>query len=148
MRAVLQRVLNADISVDGTTVSSIGRGLLVLLCAMKGDSKSDVEKLADKCINLRIFEDDSGKMNLSVCDMGGEVAVVSQFTLAANCKKGRRPSFEDAMAPDEANHLCEYFCEYLADLSIPTRSGKFAAHMKVSLTNDGPVTIVLDSRDL
>ena len=145
MRAVVQRVSEASVSVDGEIVSRIGKGLLILLGVGADDTESDAEYLADKIANLRIFEDEKGKMNLSVLDVGGEAMVVSQFTLYGDCRKGRRPSFTQAAKPDKAQALYSYFILRLREEGVPTREGMFQAHMKVNLTNDGPVTILLDS---
>ncbi len=145
MRAVVQRVSEASVSVDGEIVSRIGKGLLILLGVGADDTESDAEYLADKIANLRIFEDEKGKMNLSVLDVGGEAMVVSQFTLYGDCRKGRRPSFTQAAKPDKAQALYSYFILRLREEGVPTREGVFQAHMKVNLTNDGPVTILLDS---
>ena len=145
MRAVVQRVSEASVSVDGEIVSRIGKGLLILLGVGADDTESDAEYLADKIANLRIFEDEKGKMNLSVLDVGGEAMVVSQFTLYGDCRKGRRPSFTQAAKPDKAQVLYSYFILRLREEGVPTREGMFQAHMKVNLTNDGPVTILLDS---
>lgn len=145
MKAVIQRVLNASVKVDGTGVSSIDKGILVLLGVEKGDAERDATWLAEKIANLRIFEDDAGKMNLSVRDITGEILAVSQFTLAGNCAKGRRPSFDSAAAPDEANRLYEFFIGESRNMGIPVATGVFQADMKVSLVNDGPVTFILES---
>ena len=145
MRAVVQRVSEASVSVDGEIVSRIGKGLLILLGVGADDTESDAEYLADKIANLRIFEDEKGKMNLSVLDVGGEAMVVSQFTLYGDCRKGRRPSFTQAAKPDKAQVLYSYFILRLREEGVPTREGVFQAHMKVNLTNEGPVTILLDS---
>lgn len=146
MRAVVQRVTQAAVTVEGTTVSRIGRGLLVLLGVAEGDSAEDAGYLAGKVAGLRIFEDEAGKMNLAVGDVGGEVMVVSQFTLLADCRKGRRPSFTGAAAPEEAEALYRVFVDQLQQRSVPVATGRFQAHVQVALTNDGPVTILLDSR--
>jgi len=145
MRAVVQRVSEASVSVNDEIVSKIGRGLLVLLGVGAEDTESDAEYLAEKIANLRIFEDEKGKMNLSVLDVRGEVLVVSQFTLYGDCRKGRRPSFTQAARPDKAQALYSYFIARIREEGVPTREGVFQAHMRVSLTNDGPVTILLDS---
>lgn len=134
--------------VDGAEISRIGHGLLILLGVTDDDDEMKLGKLAKKCAELRIFQDDEGKMNLSVMDVKGEVLVVSQFTLYANCMKGRRPSFEHAADPDFANKLYELFCDELATYGIAVKRGEFAAHMNVSLINHGPVTIMLDTENL
>ncbi|MGI5863118.1 MAG: D-aminoacyl-tRNA deacylase [Myxococcales bacterium] len=148
MRAVVQRVSSASVTVSGETVSSIGTGLLVLLGVGKEDSDSDVDFLADKVVNLRIFEDEAGKMNRSVIDAGGELLVVSQFTLFGDARKGRRPSFTDAMEPVRANELYKRFCEACRRLGVKVGEGVFRADMKVALVNEGPVTLLLDSKRL
>ncbi|MFA5812138.1 MAG: D-aminoacyl-tRNA deacylase, partial [bacterium] len=145
MKALIQRVSKASVTVDCDEVASIDKGLLIFLGVVKGDTEAEALTLARKCCELRIFEDSVGKMNLSVKDAGGKVLAVSQFTLAADCKKGRRPSFDDAAPPDEANALYERFCEFCRAGGVETSTGRFAAHMQVALTNDGPVTIMLDS---
>lgn len=144
MRIVLQRVTKASVSVDGRPVAAIGRGLLILLGIGPGDGRTEAEILAAKCAVLRFFEDDAGKTNLSVQDIRGEALVVSQFTLYADARKGRRPSFTDAAAPDAAEPLVRCFAQQLNALGVPTRTGVFGAHMSVELTNDGPFTIVLE----
>jgi len=144
MRIVLQRVRKASVSVDGQAIAAIGRGLLILLGIGHGDGQTEADFLAEKCAYLRIFGDDAGKTNLSVLDITGEALVVSQFTLYADARKGRRPSFTDAAAPEIAEPLVLYFAERLAALGIPTRTGSFGALMQVDLTNDGPFTIVLE----
>lgn len=145
MKAVIQRVSEARVEVANTIVGTIGRGILVLLGVEKGDGERDAAWLAEKIASLRIFEDEAGKMNLSVQDIGGEVLAVSQFTLAGNCAKGRRPSFDTAAPPEEANLLYEYFVDRLRKLDVPVATGIFQADMQVHLVNDGPVTFVLDS---
>jgi D-aminoacyl-tRNA deacylase len=146
MKAVIQRVSCAETEVDGSVISSIEKGLLVLLGIEKGDEEDTISYMVRKIANLRIFEDASSKMNLSVKDISGEILVVSQFTLAGDCRKGNRPSFADAEEPVEANRKYLKVAERLRQEGITTRTGKFAADMKVRLTNNGPVTILLDSR--
>ncbi|WP_323796610.1 D-aminoacyl-tRNA deacylase [Nisaea sp.] len=145
MRVLLQRVSEAAVRIDGVIVGEIGPGLLALVCAVEGDGQAEAERLAVKTAKLRIFEDDAGKMNRSVADIGGRVLVVSQFTLAADTRKGNRPSFIGAAAPDLANSLVEHFGSCLKSAGLPVETGRFGADMKVSLINDGPVTIWLDS---
>ncbi len=149
MKAILQRVKNASVTIDGEKVAEIGCGLLVLLGVACGDSLETVKLIADKTANLRIFEDDNEKMNFSLKDIAGETLVVPNFTLYADCKKGRRPSFCSAAKPDIAKSLYEDFCKTLEDSGIKKVSrGVFGADMKVELLNDGPVTIILDSEEL
>jgi D-aminoacyl-tRNA deacylase len=145
MRSVVQRVSSASVDVAGARVCGIGRGLLVLLGVRKGDTAADLEWMAEKVLNLRIFDDAEGTMNLSLLDVAGELLVVSQFTLLADARKGRRPSYIDAAPPEEARSLYEAFCDRLAVSGRPVRRGVFQAMMEVSLKNDGPVTIVLDA---
>lgn len=145
MKAVLQRVSEASVSVGGQAVSAIGRGLLVLVGVADGDGEPEARWMAEKTANLRIFEDDAGKMNLSVLEAGGEVLAVSQFTLLADARKGRRPGFSGAAAPEAAEAMYSRFAELLRQQGCPVKQGVFQAHMQVSLVNDGPVTIVLDS---
>lgn len=147
MKALLQRVSSAKVEIDGAAVGEIGKGLLVFLCAVQGDTEQDLDYAVKKSSQLRIFEDEAGRMNLSVMDSKGAVLVVSQFTLAASTRKGNRPSFEQAEAPERAKELYEQFVSRLRGLGIPVRTGVFAAMMDVSLVNDGPVTISLDSRE-
>lgn len=147
MRALLQRVSSARVTVDGRTISEIDRGLLVFLCALKGDEDGDLDYIAKKTANLRIFEDDEGTMNRSIADVGGSALVVSQFTLAAATRKGNRPSFDNAEAPEKAKAMYEAFVRRLEDMKIPVRTGMFGAMMAVSLVNDGPVTVWFDSRE-
>jgi D-tyrosyl-tRNA(Tyr) deacylase len=145
MRAVIQRVLRASVKADGETIGEIGKGLLVLLGAGDGDTENDMQYIADKTAGLRIFSDEDDKMNLSVTDIGGEILVVSQFTLYGDCRKGRRPNFTSALEPSAAERLYENFIGALAEKGIKTAHGKFGADMQVELINDGPVTILLDS---
>jgi D-aminoacyl-tRNA deacylase len=145
MRALLQRVSHASVTVDGKVVGQIGQGLLVLLGVGQDDSEIEVKTLADKIVQLRIFGDDEGKMNRSLLDTGGEVLVVSQFTLYADTRKGRRPSFTDAAPPAIAEPLVERFKDTIAAYGLKVAGGIFGAHMDVELLNDGPVTIWLDS---
>jgi D-tyrosyl-tRNA(Tyr) deacylase len=147
MKALIQRVSSAHVEIAGTTVGGIGKGLLVFLCAVKGDTEKDLEYIARKVSSLRIFEDEQGKMNRSVMEINGEVLVVSQFTLAASTRKGNRPSFDNAEAPEQAKRMYELFIKRLRDIGVPVSTGTFAAMMQVSLVNDGPVTISLDSRE-
>lgn len=145
MRAVLQRVTYGKVEVEGATVGEIGPGLLVLLGVAKGDSERDAEFLAARVAQLRIFNDGDGKMNLSVLDTGGSVLVVSQFTLYGDCRKGRRPSFDSAAPPKEARELYEHFVNSLRQTALRVETGIFQADMKVSLLNDGPVTLIVES---
>jgi D-tyrosyl-tRNA(Tyr) deacylase len=144
MRAVVQRVTQAAVHVDGRLTGDIGPGLLILVCAMQGDSEAQADQLAAKIAKLRIFRDDAGKMNLSLRDTGGAALIVSQFTLAADLR-GNRPGFSMAAPPDEGRRLYEYFTERMRDQGIITANGEFGADMAVSLLNDGPVTIWLDT---
>lgn len=149
MKAVIQRVANAAVEVGGETVGKCGKGFVILLGVMQGDTKADADKLAKKIANLRIFEDENEKMNLSALDIGAEMLVVSQFTLCADCSHGRRPSFTPAAPPKEANGLYEYFTSRLKEAGIShVENGIFGADMQVSLVNDGPVTIILNSEEL
>ena len=149
MKAVIQRVSRAGVTVEGELVSSIGNGLLILLGVADGDTTRDAEVLAEKIANLRIFSDSDDKMNLSLLTVNGEALVVSQFTLCGNCVKGRRPDFFAAAKPDTANELYEYFCERIKKAGVEkVGKGIFGADMKVELLNDGPVTIIIDSGDL
>jgi len=146
MRAVVQRVSQAQVTVAGKVVGQVGTGFLVLLGVGHGDSTTDADYLAEKIAHLRIFEDAEGKMNLSLGDIDGGALVISQFTLYGDARKGRRPSFSDAAPPDEANQLYVYFCECLAGYGVPVSRGIFQATMSVALVNEGPVTMLLDSR--
>jgi D-tyrosyl-tRNA(Tyr) deacylase len=145
MRALLQRVTQAEVSVKGTPVGRTGPGLLILVCAMPGDDAGTAQALSAKVSRLRIFHDEAGKMNLSIAQTGGSALVVSQFTLAADTSRGNRPGFSGAAKPDAAETLYLAFAQGLRDLNIPTETGRFGAEMQVSLTNDGPVTIWLDT---
>ncbi len=147
MIALLQRVSSAHVAIAGKTISGIKKGLLVFLCAVKGDTETDLDYVVKKVPALRLFEDEQGKMNLSVMDIKGEVLVVSQFTLAATTRKGNRPSFENAEAPEQARAMYDLFVQRLRDKGITVQTGVFAAMMDVSLVNDGPVTISIDSRE-
>ena len=146
MRAIVQRVKEARVEVDGETVGRIGEGVLVLLGAGKDDTEEDAGYLAEKILTLRIFEDEDGKMNLSVVDTGGSVLVVSQFTLYGDCRKGRRPSFDKAARPEDAERLYELFVDELRERGAKVETGKFRAMMDVHLVNSGPVTLMLDSK--
>jgi len=145
MRALLQRVTEASVTVDGEVVGRTGPGLLILVCAMPGDDEATGEKLAQKIAKLRIFRDEAGKMNRSLAESGGSALVVSQFTLAADTSRGNRPGFSGAAAPAEAERLYEAFAASLAALSVAVETGRFGAEMQVALVNDGPVTIWLDT---
>ena len=146
MKSVIQRVTSANVVVNSKLVGEIGRGILVLLGVEKGDSEVQADWLVEKIVNLRIFEDQNGKMNLSVQDLGGSLLVVSQFTIAGNCDKGRRPSFDSAAPPEEGKRLYEYFVESVRRSGLAVATGIFQADMQVSLVNDGPVTFVLERR--
>ena len=149
MRAVVQRVSGASVAVSGETVGKCGRGFLILLGVAKGDTEADADVLAAKLSKLRVFEDGNGKMNLSLSDIGGELLIISNFTLYADCRHGNRPDFLMAEAPAEANRLYQYFTDRMKTLSgCPTETGVFGADMKVSIENDGPVTLVIDSPEL
>ena len=145
MRIVLQRVAQASVEVAGETVGSIGRGLLVLVGVKRTDTQAQADFLVDKTVNLRIFSDDAGKMNRNVREAGGAILVVSQFTLYGDCRKGRRPGFDEAAPPDQAHRLYDYFVERLRAADLVVNTGVFQASMQVSLINDGPVTFILDS---
>lgn len=146
MIAVLQRVSRASVSVEGTVVGEIGPGLLLLAGIEKGDGDDDLDHISRKCVELRIFPDDEGKMNRSVLEHGGAILAVSQFTLAADIRKGRRPSFDTAMPPDDASPLFDLFVKRLSALGATVATGSFGAHMEIALVNDGPVTFIVDSR--
>lgn len=146
MRAVIQRVKSAQVDIEGKTVGRCLEGFMILYCALEGDTKADIDLLARKTVNLRVFEDEAGKMNKSILDIGGEVLCISQFTLAADTKKGNRPSFINAMNPQMASEYYDAFCQSLKQYGVKTvEKGEFGADMQVSLINDGPVTIILDT---
>ena len=147
MRALLQRVPNASVTVNGKILSQIDAGLLVLVCAMDGDDDATAQKLANKVSKLRLFADDAGKTNRSILDTGGQALVVSQFTLAADTSRGNRPGFSRAAPPDIGRTLYEAFADNLSDLGIPTQRGQFGADMAVALINDGPMTLWLGTDD-
>lgn len=148
MRAVVQRVSRGEVRVGGATVGAVGRGLVVLLGVARGDGEADARLLADKVAGLRVFEDAGGKMNLALAEVDGGALVVSQFTLLGDARKGNRPGFTEAAPPEEGNALYERFCALLRDKGLPVATGVFRATMAVELVNDGPVTILLDSRRL
>jgi len=146
MKAVIQRVSSASVTVDGAIVGQIGQGIMVLLGVEKGDTEAPADWLAEKIVALRIFEDEAGKMNRSLADIGGGLLAVSQFTLAGTCDKGRRPSFDSAAPADEGKRLYDYFVNALRRLQVPVQTGIFQADMQVALVNDGPVTLILERR--
>jgi D-tyrosyl-tRNA(Tyr) deacylase len=146
MRAVVQRVKSSSVKTGDEIVGQIGKGLLVLLGVAKGDTAKDVDYLANKIINLRIFEDQDGKMNRSLLETGGELLAVSQFTLLADCRKGRRPSFIEAAEPEKATDLYERFVNMVREKGVGVQTGRFRAMMEVALVNDGPVTVIIESR--
>jgi len=149
MKAVIQRVSECSVKVDGKTVGEIGQGFLILLGIEMEDNENDAKKLASKISVLRVFTDENNKMNLSLKDIDGEVLVVSNFTLCADCRRGRRPDFMSAARPEQAQPLYEFFCDCMTENGVrKTEKGIFGADMKVSLLNDGPVTIIIDSHDL
>lgn len=144
MRALLQRVSQASVHVDGQRIGQCGQGLMILACAMEGDTEANAEKLAAKVSKVRVFKDEAGKMNRSVLDIGGSVLVVSQFTLAADTSRGNRPGFSAAAHPEVGERLYQHFAQSLRDLGLPVETGQFGADMQVSLVNDGPVTIWME----
>lgn len=146
MRAVIQRVKSASVRVDNKIISSIDKGYLIFIGVEKGDAQGDVDYITNKVVGIRIFEDENDKMNLSIQDVSGEIIIVSQFTLAGDARKGRRPSFSNAMLPDEANELYVSVINSIKENNIKVYTGEFGAHMNVELINDGPVTILLDSK--
>lgn len=148
MRAVLTRVNSASVSIDGEIVGKIGRGFLILLGVGPEDTEAQCKYLAQKALGLRVFEDEAGKMNVGLEDVGGQVLVVSQFTLYGNCRKGRRPSFAEAAPPELGNRLYEQFLKECEALGFPPQHGQFGADMQVESVNDGPVTLILDTRQL
>ena len=147
MRAVVQRVSNGSVSIDGKIVGKIGKGLVILLGIRNGDTEADAKFLADKCVNLRIFTDENGKFNLSALDVKGELLAVSQFTLYGNTRKGRRPSFVEAAPPEISEPLYEKFVENLRKSGLKVATGEFGAMMLVEINNDGPVTIIVESKE-
>jgi len=147
MRAIIQRVSHAKVSVEGEVKGAIDKGFMILVGVEKGDDRADADYLAEKCTGLRIFEDENGKMNLSLADVGGKILAISNFTLCGDCRKGKRPSFIKAELPNEANELYEYFIRQCRARGIETQTGVFRAHMHVELENDGPVTLFIDSKE-
>ena len=147
MKALLQRVSHASVTIDGDTAGSIATGLTLFICVEQDDIEQDADYLKEKCLNLRIFPDEDGRFDRSVLDVGGGLLIISQFTLAADTRKGRRPSFTRAAPPEFAEPMLDYFVEQCRSSGLNVETGKFGAHMQVSLSNDGPVTIFLDSRD-
>ena len=147
MRALIQRVSEASVTVDGEVLGELNEGLLILICAMQGDTEAQADKLAAKIAKLRIFKDDEGRMNRSLRDIEGSALVVSQFTLAADTSRGNRPGFSTAASPEDGNRLYEYFASQVAAQGIPVAKGRFGADMNVRLLNDGPVTIWMDTAD-
>lgn len=148
MKLVIQRVTHASVTVDNNVIGKIGKGYMVLIGVSETDTKEIADKMLDKMIKLRIFEDENGKTNLSLADVGGELLLISQFTLYANCKKGNRPSFIEAGSPDHANALYEYIIEKCKERVDVVEQGEFGAEMKVELLNDGPFTVILDSEQI
>lgn len=146
MRAVVQRVTSSSVSVDGKVIGEIGLGFNVLVGIAKEDTLDDLKYIKDKIINLRVFEDESEKMNLSLLDINGEILVISQFTLYGDCRKGRRPNFMEALGGEEANKLYEEFLRLIKESNLKVECGEFGANMQIEINNDGPVTIILDSK--
>lgn len=147
MKALVQRVTRASVSVNDEVVGEIGRGLVVLVGIARGDTERDAVYLADKIVNLRIFADEAGRFNLSALETGGEILIISQFTLLADTRKGRRPSFEEAAPPEQAEALVGFFVDRVRDTGLKVETGRFQQHMLVEIHNDGPVTIALDSKE-
>ena len=145
MKVVVQRVSRGAVSIGSKKIAEIGHGLVVLLGISNDDSEKEARYLADKIVNLRIFEDEQGKMNRSLQEVGGQLLVVSQFTLYGDCRKGRRPSFTDSAPPKDAERLYDYFVKYLRETSLDVRTGTFQAYMQVDISNDGPVTLIIES---
>ncbi len=148
MRAILTRVTSASVTIDGQTVGAIGKGFLILLGVGPEDTEKECRALAEKALGLRVFEDENGKMNLGLEDVGGQILVVSQFTLYGNCRKGRRPSFTEAAGPELGNTMYETFLSVCQELGYPPEHGRFGADMQVASVNDGPVTLILDTDQL
>ena len=146
MRALLQRVVRSAVHIDGFPSRQIDAGLCILLGVCKGDTSEDAEYVAEKCVNLRIFEDDQGKMNRSLSDIGGHALIISQFTLYGDTRKGRRPGFSDAAPPEQANQLYELFVDAVKQKDVPVKTGEFGQHMHVEIHNDGPVTFMVESQ--
>ncbi len=147
MKVLLQRVSEASVGLDGETIAAIGQGLLVLVCTEREDGEAQADFFARKIANIRLFADADGKTNLSILDVGGEALVISQFTLAADWRKGNRPGFSRVADPETAEKHYEYFCKQLAAEGVPVKTGKFRSHMAVNLVNDGPMTLWMDSND-
>lgn len=145
MRIVWQRVIRASVTVNNHTISTIGQGALLLVGVQQGDTEKDVAFIADKCVNIRAFSDEQNRMNRSILDTGGELLIVSQFTLCAQCRKGRRPSFTNAAPADEGRRYYEMLCDLIEEKGVPVSRGVFQADMQVMLINDGPVTLILES---